>query len=76
MRTVSDLPAACREYESVQAVLQRRSTVSDPYAGMASGSATAARREHAAGREHHAKVQRRMTTGATVGTRRFCKLEK
>lgn len=74
IQTISDLPDKCKDYEAVKAVLQKRKTITDPFAGMK--GATAARAMRSAGMESHAKIQRRMTTGATTGAARFSKLEK
>jgi hypothetical protein len=73
--SIGDLPAECKNYDSVKDVLQKRKTINvDPFAGMR--GATSARAERSQGREHHAKIQRRYTTGATTGTQRFSKLDK
>lgn len=74
IKTISDLPDKCKDYDAVKEVLQKRKTVTDPFAGMT--GATAARAMRSTGQESHAKIQRRMTTGATVGARRFSKLDK
>jgi len=74
IKSISDLPDKCKDYDAVKAVLQKRKTVTDPFAGM-QGS-VAARANRTAGVESHAKIQRRMTSGATVGARRFSKLDK
>ena len=74
IKSVSDLPDKCKDYDAVKLVLQKRKTVTDPFAGMK--GATAARANRTAGVESHAKIQRRMTSGATVGARRFSKLDK
>jgi hypothetical protein len=65
IKTISDLPAACNNFASVQAVLQKRKTVTDPFAGMK--GATQARADRTRGQEHHAKIQRRLTTGGGGG---------
>lgn len=72
--SVSDLPAICKTFDTVQEMLQKRKTVVDPFAGMK--GATQARADRSSGREHHAVIQRRMTTGAITGTSRFSKLDK
>ena len=74
IKTVSDLPAVCKNYDSVKAILQKRKTVTDPFAGMK--GATQARANRSKGHEHHAKIQRRATSGGTTGAERFSKLEK
>jgi len=74
IKSISDLPEKCKDYDAVKEVLQKRKTVTDPFAGMK--GATAARANRSAGKESHAKIQRRMTTGATLGARRFSKLDK
>jgi len=74
IKSISDLPEKCKDYDAVKEVLQKRKTVTDPFAGMK--GATAARANRSAGVESHAKIQRRMTTGATLGARRFSKLDK
>lgn len=74
IKTISDLPSSCKNFDSVKAVLQKRKTVTDPFAGMR--GATQARADRTRGQEHHAKIQRRLTTGGTTGTERFGKLEK
>jgi hypothetical protein len=61
IKTVSDLPSACKNFDSVKAVLQKRKTVTDPFAGMK--GATQARADRTRGQEHHAQIQRRLTTG-------------
>lgn len=63
IKTISDLPAYCNNFDSVKAVLQKRKTVTDPFAGMR--GATQARADRNRGLEHHAKIQRRLTGGAT-----------
>ena len=72
--SISDLPEKCKNYDAVKEVLQKRKTITDPFAGMK--GATAARANRSAGQESHAKIQRRMTSGATIGARRFSKLDK
>lgn len=74
IQSITELPSYCKDYDSVQAVLQKRKTVKDPFAGMQ--NANRARADRARGVDHHAKVQRRLTTGATTGAQRFSKLEK
>ena len=72
--SVTDLPDKCKNYDAVKEILQKRKTITDPFAGMK--GATSARAMRATGQESHAQIQRRMTTGATIGTRRFSKLDK
>lgn len=76
LNTVKELPVSCRQYEGIVQKLETKEKESaDPFAGMWAGSAAKARSSRAQGREHHAKIQRRLTTGAT-STRRFSKLEE
>jgi hypothetical protein len=66
---VEDLPAKCQQYEAiVQTVAAKENAASDPFAGMVGG--TKARKDRSQGIEHHAKIQRRLTT---QGQRRFSK---
>lgn len=72
---LSELPAICEQYEGVKQTIKNRKTLSaDPFAGMPGANRARADRSH--GIEHHAKIQRRVTSGATTGVRRFSKLEK
>jgi hypothetical protein len=74
--SLKDLPAACRTLDSVREILlQKRSTLKkDPFEGMS--GAHKVRAAHARGQETPAQIQRRATTGGTIGTQRFSKLEK
>jgi hypothetical protein len=66
-----DLPLFCRQYTPVVQKLQTKSA-NTAFDGMRPGEAAAAKAARVKGQEHHAQVQRRLTTGA----RRFSKLEK
>jgi hypothetical protein len=61
-----ELPTSCRDYFQHQA----SPTSVDPFAGMRPGSAASARAHRSKGQEHHAQVQRRLTSSG----RRFSKL--
>jgi hypothetical protein len=74
IQDLSELPAICEQYEGVKATIKNRKTLSDPFAGMPGANRARADRSH--GIEHHAKIQRRVTSGATTGVRRFSKLDK
>lgn len=67
LKSQKDLPQACLAYFAIP------DEHVDPFAGMRPGSAVSARATRAKGQEHHAQIQRRLTTS---GTRRFSKLEK
>ena len=75
MLLLLDLPAECRNMESVQKVLQqKRAAMADPFAGMS--GAHKVKGNYMKGQETHHQIQRRLTTGATIGQRRFSKLDK
>jgi hypothetical protein len=66
---VEDLPAKCQQFEAiVQTVAAKEKAAADPFAGML--GATQARKNSSQGIEHHAQIQRRLTT---QGQRRFSK---
>jgi hypothetical protein len=66
-----ELPSSCRDYFQNQASPSSSSaTTVDPFAGMRPGSAASARAHRSKGQEHHAQVQRRLTSSG----RRFSKL--
>jgi hypothetical protein len=64
----ADLPKYCLPYTQVKKI--------DAFAGMDPAAAIQARQTRQQGRESHAQIQRRLTSGATLGARRFSKLEK
>lgn len=65
--SVKDLPAGCQAYPAVvQRLESKEKAASDPFAGMAGGAQ--ARRARTKGMEHHAQIQRRLTS---LGQRRF-----
>jgi hypothetical protein len=78
LTNVKDLPLFCRQYKPVVQKLQTKSTSNDvtAFEGMGAGEAAAAKAARVKGQEHHAQVQRRLTSGARTGVRRFSKLEK
>jgi hypothetical protein len=78
LTNVKDLPLFCRQYKPVVQKLQTKSNSVDATAfeGMRPGEAAAAKAARVRGLEHHAQVQRRLTSGARTGVRRFSKLEK
>ena len=63
-----ELPSSCRDYFQHQSSPSASSV--DPFAGMRPGAATSARAHRSKGQEHHAQVQRRLTSSG----RRFSKL--
>jgi hypothetical protein len=74
--TSKELPPFCQQYH-----LRPRNTHSahsemDAFAGMRPGSAAQARVARSKGQESHAQIQRRLTNGGVLGTRRFSKLDK
>lgn len=82
MTQLLDLPMECRNIDSVQKVLQQKKKTTqqrvqkkvDPFAGMSGAHKEKA--NYNKGQETHHQLQRRLTTGATIGQRRFSKLDK
>jgi hypothetical protein len=78
MTKIMDLPVECRTMESVQKVLQQNrinsKKVVDPFEGMS--GAHKVKESYLQGKETHHQIQRRLTTGATIGQRRFSNLDK
>ena len=74
MTMILDLPVECRTMESVVKVMQQKRAKVDPFAGMS--GAHKQKGNYVRGQETHHQVQRRLTTGATIGQRRFSKLDK
>ena len=73
---MDDLPLECRNLERVQQLLQQKKDRPkvDPFAGMS--GAHKVKGNYVKGQETHHQIQRRLTTGATIGQRRFSKLDK
>ena len=74
MTMILDLPVECRNMERVQKVMQEKRAKVDPFAGMS--GAHKVKGNYVKGQETHHQIQRRLTTGATIGQRRFSKLDK
>ncbi|KAG7336912.1 hypothetical protein IV203_006172 [Nitzschia inconspicua] len=66
---LEDLPSACKNYSSVVEAVKRKTTSVSAediaFQGMRPGQAIQARRSRAGGVEHQAKLNRRMTSGAS-----------
>ena len=58
LSTLKELPVACRKYDSVVKKLEsKEKAAADPFAGMWSGQALAARNSRAQGREHRKSIR-------------------